>query len=207
MGKISRLVNERKVKTQLHGAKRKQSKPAPSSDWKPTTIPPDFTLVIDTREQLPLFSKDRYTTRADCTYIPIIHRDVEIGDYTVLGFENMIAIERKMQSDFESYISSEYQSKTIVKLESLSNCWFSGLVIEANEYDLCEFPISPKMTREKTRNHLASINSHYGIHTYINSDRGQIERWVLDRLVRVYNYLRNGDIERPKTLEEVMGEK
>lgn len=201
MGKISRLAQQQRDKRQAHGAKRKQNKQI-SDDWKPVEIPDGFNLIIDTREQRPLFSTDRYTTNPEYSYIPIVRRDLPLGDYSIHGLEDIVAIERKQQSDFESYIGKEYTHKTLDKLRALSRCWFAGLVIESDEYTLYEFPISPSMTREKVRNQLASINTHYGIHTYINSNRKMLELWVMDRLVRVYEYVRRGEIGKRPEIDE-----
>lgn len=52
------------------------------------TVP--FTVVIDTREQLP------YNFGPD---VPIVRKPLNTGDYTVEGFEDVFAIERKSLND------------------------------------------------------------------------------------------------------------
>lgn len=47
----------------------------------------DYTIVVDTREQEPLWSKN-----------VAIHK-LDVGDYSILGFEDKIAVERKSLSD------------------------------------------------------------------------------------------------------------
>jgi len=186
----------------FHGARRE--KPAVSwNDFKPTVIPDGFILLVDTREQSPLFTgwpikKGEIRTHGDLIIKGVTLR---VGDYSVSGYEKQVAIERKKQSDFESFIQKEYQTKTIKKLQKMSKMFFAGLVIEADEADLFEYPISPKMTREKVRAHLASMNVHYRVHVKISNNRKKLELWCLDRLTRAYRYLHDGILFKSETSE------
>jgi ERCC4-type nuclease len=157
--------------------------------WKPTEIPDGFILVVDSREQHPLFDP-----------IPIglcIIRDaIKVGDYTVKGFENQIAIERKGESDFFGFIGRE-RDRTVKKLEAMSKMYFSALVIQVDEYDLYNPSIPTKLTHEHVRGFLKSIRVKYGIHYYMNEDKESLERYVLDSCTYVYSQLRN--VESNKT--------
>jgi len=172
------------------GAKRKKL-PKRNLDFEPTEIPNGFVLLVDTREQLPLFTKERLIKgeKRIENGLMMIGKTIKNGDYSIGGLEKLVAIERKQQSDFEAYISSEYKKKTLGKLNRLKDYYFKALIIEADENDLYEFPISPHMTREKVRNHLISFRVHYGVHIMVDDDREALERFVLDCLVRCYRYL------------------
>jgi ERCC4-type nuclease len=154
--------------------------------WKPTDIPDGFVIVVDTREQYPLFDP-----------IPkglaVIRDTVKIGDYTIMGLETKVAIERKCESDFFSYIGSE-RIKTTKKLEAMSNMYFSALVIQVDEYDLYNPSIPTKLTHEHVRGFLKCIRVKYGIHYYMNEDREMLERYVLDSLTYAYKQLKSVDI-------------
>jgi ERCC4-type nuclease len=89
-------------------------------------IPKGFQLIIDTREQLPLF--EDYD-------IPKIRTVIHDGDYSIKGFEDSFAVERKQVSDFFSYIGKE-REKTVKKLKRLAEFDVAILVVEASLDDL-----------------------------------------------------------------------
>jgi ERCC4-type nuclease len=64
-----------------------------------------FTIVIDTNEQKPFFS-GRNAPKG----IPIVRDNLKPhgGDYSVLGYEHRIIIERKSAEDFLTSITSDY---------------------------------------------------------------------------------------------------
>ena len=154
--------------------------------YKPKAIkfPPDFILVIDTREQAPLFTRTKGLVSVVDT--------VKHGDYTIRGFEDRFAIERKQISDFYSYIGRE-RNRTVVKLNSLSQFDFAGLVIEADWTDILQHQLFSRVHPSVAEGFLCSVNIRYGIHVFAHRDRGQIERWVLKRAVKYYNLQREVD--------------
>jgi len=163
-------------------------------DWKPTKIPNGFYLQIDTREQQPFFIRHRIN-KGETRIVDIgnerllcIGETLHNGDYAVAGMP--LCVERKQLSDFFSYIGVE-RKKTVEKLERLRDQRWSGLVVEADENDL----YMPQMyggsiTPEQVRGFLVSCSVRYGVHVYMNRDRTVCERWVLDRLVKGYNVMR-----------------
>lgn len=145
--------------------------------FKPYKIPPGMELLVDTREQKPLFT----------TPIPgliITRATVHDGDYTIRGYENLFCVERKFIGDFMSYIGSERQHKTIGKMERframIENGGWVGLAIEESEDDLYAGLSYSRMTAEHVRGALKSFRVRYGVHCYFHRDRGHIERWILD---------------------------
>ena len=76
---------------------------------KPWNIPAGFLLVQDTREQKPLF-----TDPPDG--LEVITDTLPHGDYSIRGFEDRFAIERKQMSDFYGYIGKE-RERTTRKME------------------------------------------------------------------------------------------
>lgn len=177
------------------------------SDFKPTEIPDGFAIAIDTREQLPLFTTVRLgkdEKRIEKNGLVLVGKTLANGDYSVCELEKLVTIERKQQSDFESYITSEYSKKTKPKLERLKDYYFKALVVEADEYELYECPMSDFVTREMVRNQIVSMQIRYGMHIIISNDRKYIERKVLDWLVRCYKYLVLEKIKEMQTeLKEV----
>lgn len=154
----------------------------PAVAWKPTVIPSGFVLVIDTREQRPLFTKPP-------AGLTIVRRKLDDGDYAVDGYESKLIIERKQCSDFYSYIGKE-RERTTAKLERISRAYFSALIIEETEQKLFSDQRYTRLTREHARGFLKMCEVKYGIHTLVCNNRAKLERWILDRLTYGYRLLR-----------------
>ena len=148
---------------------------------KPFKIPDGFILVIDTREQAPLFTR---TKGLISTVDTLTH-----GDYSIRGFESVFAIERKQTSDFFSYIGKERQ-RTVKKLLQLSQFEWKALVIEATYDDLVAPQIYTAIKPEVVRSFFVSLNVRYDIHAYLDRKRENLERWILDRAIKFYNIKR-----------------
>lgn len=147
-------------------------------------IPEGFTLVIDTREQLPLFT-DIQDRIPDLT---IIHAPLALGDYSIKGFTRRITVERKTISDFYAYIGRD-RKRTEDKLRQLSEYDFVALAIEGTEDDVLSQHLCTLLSPEHARGFLVSWEVKYGFHTYFGTRRS-IERWILDRFIKYYNLKR-----------------
>jgi len=186
------MKKQSKFKIKPQGALRKKSYPKKKTEWSPVKLPEGgFVVLIDTRERQPLFINSTLDIPDEIKFKRV---KLEHGDYSIEGYENKICIERKKQSDFESYISKEYRQRTLGKLIAMRDgVKWRGLVIEHNYDDLHIDTISPNMTKEKVRNHLASLEVHYGLHVFCHRDRETIERKVLDWLSRAYKYCKRAE--------------
>ena len=122
--------------------------------------------------------------------LEIIRDTVHFGDYTIKGFEDYFAIERKMMSDFYGYIGME-QEKTVKKMKQFERMvqanGFVGLVIEASEEEVYGGYGYSKVSPETARQALASFRVRYGVQTYCSDSREAIERWVLDNAIKFFN--------------------
>ena len=153
-----------------------------TGEFKPHVIPDDMVLIVDTREQLPLFTPPPQGL--------VLTRDtLHNGDYSIRGFEDRIAVERKGVSDFLTYITVE-REKTQKKLDRMKSFDFKALVIEEDE-DMLYFasPYSA-VSPEAIRQSLVSMQIRYGLHLYMSSDRKKIERMVLDWFIKYFNVKR-----------------
>lgn len=149
---------------------------------KPYTFQDDFCLVIDTREQHPLFHplpKGLLVVRDTLTH----------GDYSIRGFEDKIAIERKKMSDLMSYIGVE-RDKTAVKLHAMKDLTFKALVVEEAWDDLFLPKQYSKVPSEVIRQALVSFNVRFGLHIFVHPYRDVCERWILDRLLYAHKQFR-----------------
>jgi len=148
---------------------------------KPVVLPKDLIILVDTREQQPLFTGNPHVQ------IGTVHH----GDYTIKGFEPYFAIERKKQGDLWTYCSSEMERKTKPKMQRFNDIvragGFVGLAIEATEDDLLTgYYWAKNYKPEVVRGALKSFEVDYGVNVYYNRDRQAIERWILDRMVRFW---------------------
>jgi ERCC4-type nuclease len=163
--------------------------------FKRYEFPDGFKLLIDTREQQPLFKKLSYSNPKHFTFSTL-----KDGDYSIKGFESSFAIERKKASDFYSYISSERSvrhknnkkrvDRTKRKLLRLSEFEFAALVIDADYSEILSPQVYCNVSPEVARQFLASIQVRYGIHVFIHRRKDYLERWILDRAIKFYNVKR-----------------
>lgn len=153
---------------------------------KPYKIPEDMHVVVDTREQKPLFKR-----------IPpgltIVSKALKDGDYSIVGFEDRFCIERKEMSDFYGYIGNE-RTKTVAKMERFAEMvkadGFVMLAIEAAEEDVLFGYEYSRLSPEVARQAINSFRLRYGVHVYCNRDRTFIERTILDSMIKFYGIQR-----------------
>jgi len=101
---------------------------------------PQAVIVIDTREQLPYRFKEK----------PVIFASLKAGDYSLKGFEDEIAIERKQLNDLFSSLGKE-RERFMKEMERLSSYTVKALIIEGNMKDV----VSP--VKSYSRLHPSSI--------------------------------------------------
>jgi len=141
-------------------------------------IPEGFVLVQDTREQAPLFARLPAGLMIKSTAL-------EVGDYSILGFEDRFAIERKGISDFFGYIGKE-RDKTVEKMRRLQKCDWAGLVIEAKESDILKVQQFSQVHPEVARAALISFQVRYGVHVYFGATKSDVARYVLDVAIKFW---------------------
>lgn len=158
---------------------------------KPPAIPPGFVLVVDSREQRPLFNGNG--TGGAFPGLVASAAALPVGDYSIQGFEDRFCIERKQISDFYQYIGKD-RARTAIKLQQFKEIsargGFCGLVIEAEERDLLTGYILSRVSPETARQSLVSFEVRYGVHVYYSRSRSDIQRWVLDRAIKFYKMQR-----------------
>ena len=82
-------------------------------------------IVVDSREQRPYFADGRYDGRT-CRTI----KKLESGDYSLLGYENQIAIERKSLADLYNSLTWD-RERFKNEFERLRDYEFSCVMVEA----------------------------------------------------------------------------
>lgn len=85
-------------------------------------------VVVDTREQLPYAFDPRF--------FDVTSTALTSGDYSLVGFETRVAIERKSLSDFIGSITAG-RNRFFRELDRLSKLEFAAVVVEADFRALC----------------------------------------------------------------------
>lgn len=89
--------------------------------------PPGFRIVVDTREQLPYYQGEPWAVRAT----------LSAGDYSLLGYESHVAIERKSLADAYGTFGRG-RARFERELERLQSYSRKALLIEATYADLLD---------------------------------------------------------------------
>lgn len=120
------------------------------------TLNADWTIIIDTREQFPwLFEGITIGTgksKKDLV-LPVEVATLKTGDYSIKGFEHLVAIERKSKDDL-FYTLSQERNRFIRELSRLNEMRFAAVVVES-EWSDC-------MTNPPLRSKFAPV-SMYGL--------------------------------------------
>lgn len=83
--------------------------------------PPDFTLIVDTREQRP-FNFTKYP-------VEVQRAKLDAGDYSIAGHEHQIALERKSMADLVSTVTVGHKRFKKEIERSLGYAYF-GIIVE-----------------------------------------------------------------------------
>lgn len=114
-----------------------------------------FTIIIDTREQLPYDFPGESTS----------HETMQTGDYTVKGFEDTFAVERKSLDDLVGTISSG-RARFLKEIERAQAFERFVVVIEADYSDVDDYRDKKNCPNYYSRMHP-------------NSVLGTVEKWPL----------------------------
>jgi ERCC4-type nuclease len=118
----------------------------------------DLTIIIDSREQKPYKFKNSIVKKLDA------------GDYSILGFENQIAIERKSKSDAYGTIGNG-RDRFIRELIRLESYKYKAIIIEASLSNFLIQPEFSKMNPKSAINSLISWSIKYNIHILFGDNR------------------------------------
>lgn len=98
--------------------------------------PGQFGIAVDTREQTPF----RFART-----VPVAVRKLDSGDYSVIGYEDKIAIERKSENDF---VGSIYHDRVRFEeeLKRLDQLSYAAVVVESSHERIMKHAYTaPKM--------------------------------------------------------------
>jgi len=129
------------------------------------TNSPTFKIVVDTREQA-AYHFAHIKPRPE-----VIYKALKSADYSLLGYEDKIGIERKQLGDlFQS--TGRNRSRFEREFERLSKFEYAALVIEAGLGDIFKNPPHhSEMNPKAVFRTLVSWSIRYGVHIWNAPDR------------------------------------
>lgn len=149
-----------------------------------TTNNDSFTIIVDTREQMPWEFGFHTTSR----------RKLDTGDYSIEGMEHLLCIERKRSVSEIANNITEKRFKDV--LDRMNQIPHSFILLEFDLEDVYQFPIGsdiPKKLWDKMRitnkyilKYLTSIQLNYNIHIIYCGDSDNAEKMAVQLMKRVY---------------------
>ena len=141
-------------------------------------------LVVDTREQRPLFKPSSW----------VVDEKLDQGDYSIRGFEDRVVIERKGLGDLYGSLGKG-RKRFEREIQRIQGYQWWGLLVEGSEKKMYDSIESYSSLHPNSLYHsLASLEVQTQCHIYYARDRRVGKEWVLSRLTRLYRYLREGKI-------------
>jgi len=128
--------------------------------------PKKMTIIIDSREQTPLnfdLEKHKFTTEI---------AGLSTGDYSVKGFEHLIAIERKSLPDLVACVTKE-RDRFLRELQRLKSYPTKALIVECDWSEIFGGEYRSKTKATSVVGSLSSWVANFGIPLITCKDRSQ----------------------------------
>ena len=136
-----------------------------------------ITVVVDTREQEPYsFDSDK---------VSAVRKALPAGDYSLVGLEERVAVERKSLTDFVSTVIRG-RKRFHRELEKLSAYESACVVVECNFRDLVDGRYRSDAHPHALIGTVASIVVDFGVPVFFCSDRQAACRFVEEYLTRFH---------------------
>jgi len=129
-------------------------------DDRSQPLPAPFTVIVDTREQAPFafadILADKPKQNADGSRriaVPVAWRALKAGDYSIEGWEDRIAIERKSPADLFGTLGarrSQFEREHERLAEIIASGGWAAVVIESNWTEMLRHPPEHSRLKPKT---------------------------------------------------------
>jgi ERCC4-type nuclease len=122
---------------------------------------------------------------------------LSFGDYSIRGFEQRIAVERKNLDDLWSSLTTQ-RDRFGRELEQLCNYDIKYILVEGSEVDALTPHLSGRQVHPNSvRQAIASIEGKLGIPFHYAAIRSDAERWLLDTFIKYYHLKRDTTEGKP----------
>ena len=148
----------------------------------------NFTIVTDSREQRPY------------AFPGAVVKALPAGDYSVLGYEEDVAVERKSHVDAYSSLGAG-RARFQREVERLAGYDFAAIVVECS---LPEFLVPPEFSRLHPRAAIGTLlgwSVRYGVPVLFAGDRAHGEAATWNLLEKYVRYREEGCFERRGEVE------
>ena len=134
-----------------------------------------MTFVVDTREQLPYKLAEEQVTGT-----------LPTGDYSVLGSELLVAVERKSKADAYRSVGSD-RARFLREVVRMTHLHYAAIVVECSMRSFLEEPPAESgMDPQKALKTLLSWSVRFGVHVFFAGPRPyarSLTRYLLERWV------------------------
>jgi len=140
-----------------------------------TTLVPRPSVIVDTREQRP-YEFSNFKNWLGCT----VTTKLDTGDYSIEGYEHLIALERKTLSDMIGSLTSQ-RERFLREMQRLSSVKYRCLCIEASRTDIkttYSFTAGVKAHPNGIMGSLDAIAARYGILIHYGDNRPLSEEFA-----------------------------
>jgi len=131
-------------------------------------------ILQDTREQRP-YSFDKWPVDVQAAGLPT-------GDYSILGFENQIAIERKSLDDLISCLMGKHRERFEKELSRARSYELFAVVIESNLSDVANGQYQSKIKPHAALQSISAFYIRYGVPFLFCGNRSGSEYMVYSLL-------------------------
>ncbi len=121
-------------------------------------IKPQMTVVIDSREQKPY------------EFPNSVVKGLPTGDYSLVGLEDKVTVERKEKSDCYSSLGAN-RKRFKKELERMADFDYAAIVIECSMADFLNPPPYSRLSPKAAINTLISWSVRYSVHIFFAEDR------------------------------------
>lgn len=147
-------------------------------------MPPDPVVAIDTREQKPYrFARSEVKTLAS-------------GDYSVVGLEDRVAVERKSKEDAYSSLG-QGRARFERELQRLARFDYAAIVIETSLPDFLRAPAFSRMNSRAAARSLIAWSVKYRVCVFFAGDRRHGNALTQQLLEKFWRYQSGGPDARP----------
>ena len=145
--------------------------------------PPKLIVAIDTREQKPYrFARSEVKTLAS-------------GDYSIVGLEDRIAVERKTKPDAYSSLG-QGRARFERELQRLSRFDYAAVVIETSLPDFLRAPAFSRMNPRAAARSMIAWSVKYRVCVFFAGDRRHGNALTQQLLEKFWRYQSGGQLAR-----------
>ena len=141
------------------------------------------TIIVDTREQTP-WDLEFYGFKS-------ISKKLDFGDYSVVGYEDKIAIERKSSNTELANNLGKYYKRFLAEMKLMQYCELKIIICEFPKYKLEEYPKNTVLTKKQKAkatpgyilvDRLNLIEDKFNIKALFFNNRHEAEMKVIEEL-------------------------